>query len=313
MDTDKSFGTISIPVDYPSNNSPKLWEELLQIICPHFAIKTLSLLIIILNILIFVILWIISAVGNKSFNCLMYYVGASYPPTFMHFHLHRLVVSAFLHFSVSHLLHNCGASFVLSFEPESILGIKRFLLLYSLTASYGIMFTSIIHSNGLAAGASTSIMGLFGYRIVRIVVRARQMDKGSYPIILGLLAASATLIVIVGKWNIFTICALAVATAINFTLINKSSLILRLVSAIVCSYFDFGFFLAFIASKGDIYGHAGGLITGILYSITQLEDTTQGFTNIIQWKKRSCNILIVCPAICVLIFLCRGINYNKYC
>eukprot|EP00826_Nyctotherus_ovalis_P016298 TRINITY_DN14711_c0_g1_i1.p1 TRINITY_DN14711_c0_g1~~TRINITY_DN14711_c0_g1_i1.p1 ORF type:complete len:314 (+),score=35.66 TRINITY_DN14711_c0_g1_i1:154-1095(+) len=313
MNRDQSFGTISIPIDYAPTKPSTPWLGLIQIVCPHFAFKSLSLLFIALNIFIYFLLLIISASADVRYNCLMYYVGASFPPAYMRLQVHRLVVSAFLHFGLSHLWHNCLASFVLSFEPEYVLGIKRFLILYALTASYGIMLTSVVHPNAIAAGASTSIMGLYGYRLVRIVVRAKQMNKGSYPFVLLLLVASTILVVTIGKWNIYTLCALVVASVINFTLIDKTSIALRVVTAVVRSYFDFGFFLAFIASKGDAYGHAGGLVAGILYSVTQLDDDTEGFGSLALLKKWVGRVMIAYPIGCVIGFLIRGVKYRAFC
>jgi rhomboid protease GluP len=73
----------------------------------------------------------------------------------------RLVTANFLHIGLFHLAINTYALYILGPEVESLFGHARFLLIYLLSGVTGALF-SFMMTQGLSAGASTSLFGLFG-------------------------------------------------------------------------------------------------------------------------------------------------------
>jgi membrane associated rhomboid family serine protease len=85
----------------------------------------------------------------------------------------RIVSAAFLHFSVAHLLLNMWALVAFGRMLEVILGARRFLVLYALSAVAGGLASSAFHAQVVSAGASGAVWGLMTGQIA-LVVRLRQ-------------------------------------------------------------------------------------------------------------------------------------------
>ena len=75
--------------------------------------------------------------------------------------LWRLVTPVFVHFGWEHFLINMLTVYFLGQMAETIWGSRRFLLLYVLSGIMGNAVTLFFTPNVVAAGASTSIFGLF--------------------------------------------------------------------------------------------------------------------------------------------------------
>nr|WP_241661164.1 rhomboid family intramembrane serine protease [Thermomonospora catenispora] len=81
---------------------------------------------------------------------------------------HRLITAAFLHsppsgsFSITHILFNMWALWVLGPQLEQVLGRWRFTALYLLSALGGSVLLYLVNPTGVAVGASGAIFGLFG-------------------------------------------------------------------------------------------------------------------------------------------------------
>jgi len=73
----------------------------------------------------------------------------------------RLFTANFLHIGVMHLVVNTYALYALGSEVETLFGHSRFIVIYLLTGISGAIF-SFMFTQGLSAGASTSLFGLFG-------------------------------------------------------------------------------------------------------------------------------------------------------
>ena len=87
--------------------------------------------------------------------------GANYAPYVSQGQYWRLVTANFLHIGFLHLAVNAYALYVLGKEAESLYGHQRFLVVYLLSGICGAIFSYLI-TQGLSAGASTSLFGLFG-------------------------------------------------------------------------------------------------------------------------------------------------------
>jgi membrane associated rhomboid family serine protease len=74
---------------------------------------------------------------------------------------YRLVTAMFIHYGLIHLLLNMWALWVLGRNLEAVLGPARFAALYLIAGIGGNVAAYVVSPDSLAAGASTSIFGLF--------------------------------------------------------------------------------------------------------------------------------------------------------
>lgn len=80
--------------------------------------------------------------------------------------LWRLVMPIFVHIGWQHILMNGITLYFLGHLVEKLWGSRRFLLLYLLAGIFGNVVTMVLTPNILAAGASTSLFGLFAALVV---------------------------------------------------------------------------------------------------------------------------------------------------
>lgn len=109
-----------------------------------------------------VILAALSYVWNdyKNPGLILIRMGANTSATFEQFELYRLFSSAFLHGDVIHLLVNMMALWSFGTLLEALLGQKRYLLLYSISALCGSLASALLRAEGYSVGASGAIWGL---------------------------------------------------------------------------------------------------------------------------------------------------------
>src|SRR5262249_18102167 len=99
----------------------------------------------------------------------------------------RLLSYGFLHIGFRHLLNNGAALFVMGVFLESLLGSRRFLLLYALSMLGGGLAIVAVGTARVTAGASGALWGLMlaqaalvarrGYLVVEDEVTAKILDK----------------------------------------------------------------------------------------------------------------------------------------
>lgn len=111
-----------------------------------------------INIIIFVLLEF-SGGSTNSQNLIRF--GANYAPLVAGGDYWRLFTANFLHIGVLHLLVNSYALFILGGEVEALFGRQRYVVIYLLSGISGAI-ASFMLTQGLSAGASTSLFGLFG-------------------------------------------------------------------------------------------------------------------------------------------------------
>ncbi|MBF0787434.1 MULTISPECIES: rhomboid family intramembrane serine protease [unclassified Streptococcus] len=94
--------------------------------------------------------------------------------------LWRLVSPIFIHIGWEHFFFNSMTLYVFGYQLEEIFGSQRFFVLYFLSGIMGNIFTLFLTPDAVAAGASTSLFGLFGAMIV-----LRYYSSNSYLQLLG--------------------------------------------------------------------------------------------------------------------------------
>jgi len=107
-------------------------------------------------------LYIFAFYHRTRYIQLLYHCGALYPPDLKdNYHLHRLLCPIFLHVDPIHLGFNIVtmAMICIPFEKK-LVGQYWFIMFYLLSGIAGNLLTGIIHSKGIAVGASTSLFGI---------------------------------------------------------------------------------------------------------------------------------------------------------
>jgi rhomboid protease GluP len=111
-----------------------------------------------INVVVFVAM---EVTGSSTDSQTLIRFGANYAPAISQGEYWRLLTANFLHIGVLHLLINSYALYILGREVEALYGHPRFVTVYLLTGISGAIFSYML-TQGLSAGASTSLFGLFG-------------------------------------------------------------------------------------------------------------------------------------------------------
>jgi membrane associated rhomboid family serine protease len=98
--------------------------------------------------------------GSTNTNNLIRW-GANYAPLVVQGQYWRLITANFLHIGLLHIAVNGYSIYILGRQAESLFGHPRFVVIYLLSGISGAVFSFMI-TQGLSAGASTSLFGLFG-------------------------------------------------------------------------------------------------------------------------------------------------------
>ena len=141
--------------------------------------KTFSFFILIINLIFYIIeliLYYIVYKDEKSFNCILYLMGAKYTPAIVHnFQIWRFLTPVLLHASYLHILMNSIQIGLLSFYLEKTLGTIRLMSLYFGAAIYGNIFSAMTNTELLGVGASGGIMGLSGLLLLLLFISFHKM------------------------------------------------------------------------------------------------------------------------------------------
>lgn len=89
--------------------------------------------------------------------------GMARPYIFYLHQYYRFFTPIFVHFGLEHILFNSIVLYFMGSQIEAIYGHVRYFLIYMFSGALGNAFSMAFHSeNVLSAGASSSILGLFG-------------------------------------------------------------------------------------------------------------------------------------------------------
>src|SRR6266542_34617 len=133
------------------------WRARLPIVKPRWVYVFLAI-----NIILFLAMELTGGSENSE-NLIRF--GANYAPLVRNGEYWRLLTANFLHIGLLHLLVNSYALYILGIEVEALFGHQRFIVIYLLSGISGSVFSFMI-TQGLSAGASTSLFGLFGALVV---------------------------------------------------------------------------------------------------------------------------------------------------
>lgn len=135
------------------NNKTKSDDKKLAKVFLNKDKPVVTLTLIVINIIMFLLSILdFNSVINLFAN---YYVNVKSGEVY------RLITSSFVHANIVHIFLNMYALYALGPQIERYYGKKRFLLIYLGSAFMGSLF-SVVFTNNVSVGASTSIFGLFG-------------------------------------------------------------------------------------------------------------------------------------------------------
>ena len=119
----------------------------------------ITYILIALNIIYFILMYIF---GNGSTDAItLYKFGAIYPDIATSFEWYRLFTSVFIHIGIIHLICNMYSLYIIGSQLESFFVFTKYLIIYIVSGVIGNLF-SVLFTNGISAGASGAIFGLFG-------------------------------------------------------------------------------------------------------------------------------------------------------
>lgn len=172
--------------DIPSqgnNQEPEsFWDTIKKVFFPKFNLYSVTMLLATTNVVFFVFLGLIALATSIPYQCILYFVGALYPPTLIQFQIHRLVMPAFLHFDIGHITLNTLMLLFLGFDPEEQLGRVQYLVIYFGSSVFGFMLSAVGLPTTLTAGASAAIMGLFGFWLVQMYLKMQEAGSRTYGV-----------------------------------------------------------------------------------------------------------------------------------
>lgn len=123
--------------------------------------------LVLLTTLVFLTMQVVY-LGQANTTLAVFNFGGMYGDLVVHNpnQLWRLITPIFVHIGWEHFLFNSLALYFVGQLVENIWGSWRFLLLYLLSGIMGNIFTLYLTPNVVAAGASTSLFGLFAAIVV---------------------------------------------------------------------------------------------------------------------------------------------------
>ena len=163
----------------------------------YFGYKSITLIIIALNIIMFLITtcmiysklndtsisWGIStayipdSVKNRVSNLVLIFLGAKYSPLIYEGEIWRLVTSAFLHGSLLHIACNMYMLYIIGPQIEKIFGKIKYILIYFVSCITSSILSMIINPDSISVGASGGIFGLMGALLAFALVERNNINK----------------------------------------------------------------------------------------------------------------------------------------
>lgn len=154
-------------------------EELVQQRFVSFLFATWTGRILLINAIVFLIMSIESGSIFYPGNDSILIWGAKEPVAIVNGQYWRFVTPLFIHIGIIHFLFNSYILYIVGNQLETILGPKRFLLIFMASGILGNVASAVL-SPVVSAGASSSIFGLLGcgFYIERTVRRHLERDAG---------------------------------------------------------------------------------------------------------------------------------------
>jgi len=125
-------------------------------------IKPFCLTIIIINIIVYLVVYITNRINLEKWECTLFKLGAIHTSSIVHnYQLYRLINSIFLHSNISHLILNNISLILIGFKVENMLASAKTIGIYFLSGLFANIISTIVNINGMSVGASGAIYGYY--------------------------------------------------------------------------------------------------------------------------------------------------------
>ena len=117
-------------------------------------------ILIAINVIVFLLMYILGN-GSEDVDTLVKF-GANVSYYVKNGEIYRLITSAFIHIGLFHIVFNMYALYLIGSQIESFYGRTKYIIIYFFSAIIGNLLSVLFLGNGISAGASGAIFGLFG-------------------------------------------------------------------------------------------------------------------------------------------------------
>jgi rhomboid protease GluP len=241
------------------------FDMLKDLCCPAFKCFSFTTIVLIVTLVMYVVE--LSMGLNKAGSFLevqtstLLQLGANYAPYIRQGQVYRLIAPIFLHINFLHFFGNMLAIFMFVTRIEHSFGLVRTFLIYMLSGIGGNIFSALIDSTDVKAGASTSLYGMIGVIIGYMIINWSGLD-------------------IVGPIMKYQLCC----------------------TSVMIIMFIF-FFSVLGTGNVDVFGHLGGLMTGLFLSSINETIKNETYEKVIRIVLIS--LFVIMYVICFAIFFTK--------
>ena len=156
------------------------FDMLKDLCCPNFKCLSFTTVVLIATLVMYIVE--LSMGLNKAGSFLevntntLLLLGANYAPYIRQGQVYRLIAPIFLHVNFLHFFGNMLAIFMFVTRIEHSFGLVRTFLIYMLSGIGGNIFSALIDSTDVKAGASTSLYGVIGVIIGYMIINWSGLD-----------------------------------------------------------------------------------------------------------------------------------------
>jgi len=155
---------------------------------------TATPLVLMLNVLVFLLMVGFGASPLEPTSRQIFNWGGNWGTATLNGDWWRLLSCAFVHIGIVHLVMNMIALLYVGAFLEPLIGTRRFLFAYTITAVAGSLLGSLVHPDTISAGASGAIFGMFGVllsllttKLIPAEIRRRLLLLMGYYVVYNLL------------------------------------------------------------------------------------------------------------------------------
>lgn len=157
------------------------WDMLTYALCPTFQFLSLTFLISLADIALFIFEVSVGLEKSSSYllavnaETLIEY-GGNYQPKVLSGQVYRLISAMFLHVYFMHIFGNLITTFMFLSRIEYTFGFWKTLIIYIICGISGNIFSVLCSPGGVKAGASTALFGIIGVIMGYIIINWNGLD-----------------------------------------------------------------------------------------------------------------------------------------
>ena len=148
--------------------------------CPVFKCLTFTTFILLVDLVMFIVELSLGLKQQGQFLEVkvdtLIMLGANYPYDIRQGNVWRLITAAVLHSDFLHFLGNFVATIIFLSRIEHSFGSGKTILIYTVSAIGGNIFSAVCNAQTIKVGASTSLYGLLGLMIGYLIINWDGLD-----------------------------------------------------------------------------------------------------------------------------------------